>query len=112
MFLKQNIEYLIGEKNVDLLSFLTKNEVEKVEDFSVDQLVEIGNHYDVNLKEILFTDLKALATNLNNVKLLILDVDGVMTDGGMYFTENGDQFKKYNTKDGWQLFSLQRKIFR
>ena len=28
----------------------------------------------------------------------MLDVDGVMTDGGMYFTEQGDQFKKYNTK--------------
>ena len=33
-------------------------------------------------------------------KLLILDVDGVMTDGGMYYTESGDEFKKFNTKDG------------
>ena len=35
-----------------------------------------------------------------NIKLLVLDVDGVMTDGGMYYTENGDQFKKFNAKDG------------
>lgn len=34
------------------------------------------------------------------IKLLILDVDGVMTDGGMYYSESGDQFKKFNTKDG------------
>jgi 3-deoxy-D-manno-octulosonate 8-phosphate phosphatase (KDO 8-P phosphatase) len=36
----------------------------------------------------------------NNIKFLVLDVDGVMTDGGMYYTESGDQFKKFNTKDG------------
>jgi 3-deoxy-D-manno-octulosonate 8-phosphate phosphatase (KDO 8-P phosphatase) len=33
-------------------------------------------------------------------KLLILDVDGVLTDGGMYYLEDGSEFKKFNTKDG------------
>ncbi len=41
---------------------------------------------------------ESLATS--NIKFLVLDVDGVMTDGGMYYTESGDQFKKFNTKDG------------
>ncbi len=41
---------------------------------------------------------ETLATS--NIKFLVLDVDGVMTDGGMYYTESGDQFKKFNTKDG------------
>lgn len=40
-------------------------------------------------------------------KLLILDVDGVLTDGGMYYTESGDEFKKFNTKDG---LAIQRVI--
>jgi YrbI family 3-deoxy-D-manno-octulosonate 8-phosphate phosphatase len=34
------------------------------------------------------------------IKLFISDVDGVMTDGGMYYTESGDEFKKFNTIDG------------
>lgn len=34
------------------------------------------------------------------IKMLVLDVDGVMTDGGMYYTESGDQFKKFDSKDG------------
>lgn len=34
------------------------------------------------------------------LRLVVLDVDGVMTDGGMFYTESGDQFKKFNTKDG------------
>jgi 3-deoxy-D-manno-octulosonate 8-phosphate phosphatase (KDO 8-P phosphatase) len=34
------------------------------------------------------------------IKLFISDIDGVMTDGGMYYTESGDEFKKFNTIDG------------
>lgn len=36
----------------------------------------------------------------SKIKLLSLDVDGVLTDGGVYITENGDIFKKFNVKDG------------
>ena len=34
------------------------------------------------------------------IKLLLLDVDGTLTDGGVYVTASGDQFKRYNAKDG------------
>jgi len=34
------------------------------------------------------------------IKLLITDVDGVLTDGGMYYSEKGEIMKKFNTKDG------------
>lgn len=34
------------------------------------------------------------------IKLLITDSDGVLTDGGMYYSEKGDELKKFNTKDG------------
>lgn len=37
---------------------------------------------------------------MNNIKLVIFDVDGVMTDGGIYIDENGESFKKFNVKDG------------
>ena len=33
------------------------------------------------------------------IKLFITDIDGVWTDGGMYYTENGDEVKKFNTYD-------------
>ena len=39
----------------------------------------------------------------HKIKFLVLDIDGVMTDGGMYYTEAGDQFKKFNTKDGMAI---------
>lgn len=34
------------------------------------------------------------------IKVFLTDVDGVLTDGGMYYGENGVEFKKFNTRDG------------
>jgi YrbI family 3-deoxy-D-manno-octulosonate 8-phosphate phosphatase len=34
------------------------------------------------------------------IKLVISDVDGVLTDGGMFYSKSGEEFKKFNTKDG------------
>lgn len=34
------------------------------------------------------------------IKLFATDVDGVLTDAGMYYSENGDELKKFNTHDG------------
>ncbi len=34
------------------------------------------------------------------IKLFLSDVDGVLTDGGMYYSENGVESKKFNTRDG------------
>ncbi len=35
-----------------------------------------------------------------NIKLLALDVDGTLTDGGIYVLGSGEQFRKFNAKDG------------
>lgn len=34
------------------------------------------------------------------IKIVITDVDGVLTDGGMFFSKNGEMLKKFNTRDG------------
>jgi 3-deoxy-D-manno-octulosonate 8-phosphate phosphatase (KDO 8-P phosphatase) len=38
-----------------------------------------------------------------HLKLFALDVDGVLTDGGLYYTETGEELKKFNVKDGLGL---------
>jgi len=38
-----------------------------------------------------------------NIKLVIFDVDGVLTDGGIYFADDGREIKKFNVKDGLGL---------
>lgn len=41
------------------------------------------------------------------IKLVLTDVDGVLTDGGMYYSEKGDELKKFDTRDG-MAFQLLR----
>lgn len=43
---------------------------------------------------------KEVLRHLAGVRLLSLDVDGVMTDGGLYYTDEGRISRKYNVKDG------------
>ncbi len=43
------------------------------------------------------------------IKLVIFDVDGVLTDGGLYFTDDGREIKKFNVKDGLGISMLVKK---
>jgi|TARA_B110000495_G_C22742886_1_gene435481 YrbI family 3-deoxy-D-manno-octulosonate 8-phosphate phosphatase len=47
-------------------------------------------------------------TDYLKIKIFLSDVDGVLTDGGMYYTENGDEFKKYSVYDGMGFQLLQK----
>ena len=44
----------------------------------------------------------------SGIKFLGLDVDGTLTDGGMYYTESGEEFKRFDTKDGRGIIELQK----
>jgi 3-deoxy-D-manno-octulosonate 8-phosphate phosphatase (KDO 8-P phosphatase) len=39
------------------------------------------------------------------IKSIIIDVDGTMTDGGIYYDDNGNEMKKFNTKDAAGFFT-------
>jgi len=43
------------------------------------------------------------------IKLFLTDVDGTLTDAGMYYSENGDELKKFSTYDGMGLRMLSEK---
>jgi YrbI family 3-deoxy-D-manno-octulosonate 8-phosphate phosphatase len=45
---------------------------------------------------------------LQGIRLFATDLDGVLTDGGMYYAESGDEWKKFNTRDGMGIKLLQR----
>jgi 3-deoxy-D-manno-octulosonate 8-phosphate phosphatase (KDO 8-P phosphatase) len=49
---------------------------------------------------------------LQHIKLVLTDVDGVLTDGGLYFSESGDQFKKFHVHDGVGFLLLKQAGFK
>lgn len=44
-----------------------------------------------------------------SIKLFLTDIDGTLTDGGMYYSETGDELKKFNTRDGMGMAKLREK---
>lgn len=51
---------------------------------------------------------KAMIPHIDDIRLFLTDVDGTLTDGGMYYGSDGTEFKKFNTRDGMGLQMLQR----
>ena len=49
-----------------------------------------------------------LLLKAQGVRVAFFDVDGVLTDGGLYFSESGESLKRFNTLDGQGLKLLQR----
>ena len=48
-----------------------------------------------------------LLERLSSIKLLSLDTDGVLTDGGLYYTDDGEELRKFNVKDGLGIQRVQ-----
>lgn len=109
MFLEQNIKGLCAKHGIDFLNLMQDFGVDNVFELSITDLESIAEEYEIDFQAMLFSPLfenEYLRDKLSKIKLLILDVDGVMTDGGMYYTENGDQIKKFNAKDGMAIRHL------
>ena len=43
-----------------------------------------------------------------NIRLLVLDVDGTMTDGGIYYDGTGNEWKKFSVKDAALVLRMER----
>lgn len=52
------------------------------------------------IEQLLLNKTKASSPVKKDIKLVLTDVDGVLTDAGMYYSESGDELKKFNTHDG------------
>lgn len=101
-----NIIYLCDQKGISITEFENIIYIPKVRiiDPQPEELLRIADYFDMSLDILLKKDLRSAARGSEHqIKLILLDVDGTMTDGGMYFTENGDRIKKYNSKDGMAI---------
>ena len=49
--------------------------------------------------------------DLSKIKVLALDVDGVLTDGSLTFSQNGEELKTFNAKDGQGIVCLNKAGF-
>ena len=82
----------------------------KAVEMSEDTYYEIDEPSDWVIMEELMKkrELKEQCT-IPKIKMFLTDSDGCLTDGGMYYSESGDELKKFNTKDGMGFELLRKK---
>lgn len=106
----QNIRTIIqntGKKDQLLRQF----DLDHVDKLPLVEIESIAETLGLNVQQLLFGGSLRKAFP-GNIKLLILDVDGVMTDAGMYYSEKGDMLKKFNAKDGMGILQLTKNDFQ
>jgi 3-deoxy-D-manno-octulosonate 8-phosphate phosphatase (KDO 8-P phosphatase) len=115
-YLPGNISYLRKLKNFSDEEFSCAckliTPVEHIElgtiEPTMDELVCLSAFFNYPIDRLLKEDIAETHGKSKDFSfgLLALDVDGVLTDGGMFYTQGGDEFKKFNAKDGLAIKTL------
>lgn len=74
---------------------------------SLEELIALADYFQVSIDLLLRGEVRRPSPQ--EIKMLVVDVDGVLTDGGMSFTEAGDEIKKFHTQDGRGIIEIQKK---
>ena len=100
-YLVENGAFYITSK-VDLIK--SQNRVSgniKVVEMNEDTFFEIDEPSDwIIIETLMKKNGIGKKETMPEIKMLLTDCDGCLTDGGMYYSEHGDELKKFNTRDG------------
>lgn len=102
-FYKDNVTWLIDQHHLTLSEFEDIIAIPKIRiiDPTPVELIKIADYFNIDIESLIRKNLKLKhQVDKKNIHFVVLDVDGTMTDGGMFYTESGDQIKKFNSKDG------------
>lgn len=108
-YLMENGAFYITKKS-DLLKY--NNRVSgniKAYEMCEDSAYEIDEPSDWVVIENLMKKNGMADSKIPDIKIFLTDCDGCLTDGGMYYSENGDELKKFNTRDGMGFALLRAK---
>ena len=53
--------------------------------------------------------MESISKKCKKIKIVLTDVDGVLTDGGMYYTKEGDIMKRFHARDGMGVTLLRKR---
>ena len=76
-----------------------KNHIKKILEKYEKRISELEKNFEKKIKNDLKNS-KKIKQKCSKIKLILTDVDGVLTDGGMYYSNEGEATKKFNTRDG------------
>ncbi len=98
-YLKENIAHL---KSLDPGLELSENP-------TLYELEALAERLGIGLDVLLLWNMQYTNLPWEDLRFVFLDVDGVLTEGGMFYTESGDEFKRFDTKDGMAIKHAMKK---
>ncbi len=101
---RENLDYLLAKGLIQNIPTQASE---------LDGLIQVAAETSIPMEHLLTRDLaKREEIRSRDIKMLIMDCDGVLTDGAMIFSKNGDEIKRFNAKDGQgiKLFRLQGRL--
>lgn len=107
-FLVENGAFYITKKTSLLHS---KNRISgkiQVVEMPEETYLEIDEPSDWEIIEAILKKNKQPKLETKQIKMFVTDSDGCLTDGGMYYSNNGEELKKFNTKDGMGISLVQK----
>jgi YrbI family 3-deoxy-D-manno-octulosonate 8-phosphate phosphatase len=78
-------------------------------EMSEETYFEIDEPSDLDIISALIRREKPIDKLDGRIKLFVSDIDGTLTDGGMYYSPQGEMLKKFNTRDGMAFELLSNK---
>jgi YrbI family 3-deoxy-D-manno-octulosonate 8-phosphate phosphatase len=111
--LKKNINFLLSEisgANISSELRMALDHYVKGESTLIDPslLKQLSNETAWLVDTLLLEEIELRSTVPADIKMLIFDVDGVMTDAGMYYSESGEESKRFNSRDGLAIRNLNK----
>ena len=111
--LKKNIYFLLSENSGVQLSSELRIALDhhvKAESTLIDPrlLKQLSDQTAWLIDTLLLEEIELRSKVPAEIKMLIFDVDGVMTDAGMYYSESGEESKRFNSRDGLAIRNLNK----
>lgn len=113
----KNLNFLIKKNNINIGDFCSQTgcKTQRILKIingqtlaNVQEILETSHFFYLPTDLLLLEDIEKKENLIStfDFRFLALDIDGVMTDGGMFYAESGDEFKKFNAKDGLAIIRL------
>lgn len=111
--LKKNIYFLLSENsgaNISSELRIALDHYVNAESTLIDPnlLKQLSNETAWLVDTLLLEEIELRSAVPADIKMLIFDVDGVMTDAGMYYSESGEESKRFNSRDGLAIRNLNK----
>lgn len=116
-YLGKNLRFLRQQKKLSLDTFarevqIWEDSLRKIEqgkaEPDIQTLLHMAQFLELPLEHLLTRDLELQQARIaaRKLKLILLDVDGTLTDGGLYYGDQGHQYKRFHVKDGMMIHRM------